>query len=133
MNELTSDEFTVLLLAEKGESMIPIGRWKEPILSLAGKGLLQKNDEVNYAITLAGREACAERNRADEGDLSKLLGGLHAINKTQTSARQHVEQAAQHLAAAAKESAVVTGDTPTHALREWSKAALTRALELLSA
>ena len=73
MSELSQDEFTVLLIASEGESMIPIGRWKAPILALTERGLMQKNDEVNYAITLAGREAVAQRNEEDERDIRALL------------------------------------------------------------
>lgn len=75
MQALTQDEFTILLLAEKGESMIPIGRWKKPILELTERGLMRRFDEVNYGITLEGREAVAERNAKDEGDLRCLLAG----------------------------------------------------------
>ena len=75
MPELSQDEFTVLLLADKGESMIPIGRWKTPILALTERGLMQRNDEVNYGITLAGREACAERDREDDAAMLRLLEG----------------------------------------------------------
>jgi hypothetical protein len=132
MTDLTQDEFTVLLLADAGESMIPIGRWKEPILALANRGLLQQNDEVNYAITLAGRQARAARDQEDESGLVALLESHNKMANARTQAQQSIEQAAQCLAAAAKASAIATGDAPTHALREWSKVALTRALELLN-
>ena len=70
---LTADEFVVLMLAAEGESMIPIGRWKQPILALTERGLMQMNDEVNYAITQAGIAAVAERNEDDEQALRALL------------------------------------------------------------
>ena len=73
MFELTSDEFTVLLIAAEGESLAPIGRWKVPILALTERGLMEKRDEVNYAITLAGREAVAQRNEEDDRDIRALL------------------------------------------------------------
>lgn len=75
MPELTEDEFTVLLLADNGESMIPIGRWKAPILSLTTKGFMRKNDEVNYSITDAGRQARATRDAEDEDAMLGLLSG----------------------------------------------------------
>ena len=73
MLELSQDEFTVLLIAAEDESMTPIGRWKAPILALTERGLMQKNDGVNYAITLAGREAVAQRNEEDDRDIRTLL------------------------------------------------------------
>ena len=133
MPEITNDEFTVLMIAAEGESMIPIGRWKAPILALTERGLMQRNGESNYGITLAGREACAERDREDDTSLRQLLESNNAFATARASAQQMVEQAAQNLVAAARESAKVTGDAPVHALREWSKAALQRALELLNA
>ena len=70
---LTADEFVVLMLAAEGESMIPIGRWKQPILALTERGLMKKNDAVNYAITAEGRKACDQRNADDDTDLRRLL------------------------------------------------------------
>jgi hypothetical protein len=54
---LTDDERTVLLIAGEGQYMIPMGRWKEPVLSLARRGFLKKLDDVNYVITEAGLAA----------------------------------------------------------------------------
>ena len=73
--ELSQDEFTVLLIAVEGESMIPIGRWKAPILALTERGLMRKNDDVNYEITAEGRKACEQRNEEDDRDLRRLLEG----------------------------------------------------------
>lgn len=131
MSNLSQDEFTVLLLAAEGESMIPIGRWEAPILALAERGLLHKNDQVNYAITLEGRKACAERNREDNALLRPLLESAGRINNARTQAQQSVEQAAQCLATAAKSSAIATGDDVKVSLREWSRVALERALVLI--
>ena len=75
MSDLTQDEFTVLLIAAEGESMIPIGRWKVPILSLTERGLMRKNDDVNYEITAKGRQAVDERNAEDEESMRDLLEG----------------------------------------------------------
>lgn len=71
--ELSQDEFTVLLLAVEGESMIPIGRWKAAVLALTERGLMRKNDEVNYEITAEGRKACEQRNEDDDKSLRDLL------------------------------------------------------------
>ena len=74
-SELSQDEFTVLLLAAEGESLAPIGRWKVPILALTERGLMRRNDEVNYAITDRGREVCAETDAAYDADIRFLLEG----------------------------------------------------------
>jgi hypothetical protein len=75
MPPLTQDEFTVLLLAEAGESMIPLGRWKTPVLALTEREWMQCHNAVNYGITLEGRKAVFEQNEADEADLRRLLAG----------------------------------------------------------
>ena len=131
MVNLSQDEFTVLLLAAEGESMIPIGRWQAPILALAERGLMQKNDSVNYAITLEGRKACAERDKEYHDSCRQILVANNKIANARTQAQQSVEQAAQCLATAAKSSSIATGDDVKTALREWSKVALSRALELI--
>ena len=74
MSELSQDEFTVLLIAVEGESMIPIGRWRAPILALADRGLMKRNDGFNYGITPEGRKACEQRNFDDDKALRDLLG-----------------------------------------------------------
>ena len=132
MSDLSQDEFTVLLLAAEGESMIPIGRWRAPILALTERGLMQCNDSVNYAITLEGRAAVAERNREDDEMLQPLLEHANKLANTRTQAQLSVEQAAQFLAQAAKVSALETGDDVVVALRKWSRVALDRALELVN-
>ena len=57
---MTDDEYTVLMIAAEGESMIPIGRWEEPIRTLTLAGLMRKLDQVNYVITQAGRCAMVD-------------------------------------------------------------------------
>jgi hypothetical protein len=54
---LSDDERTVLLCAIGGGSMIPVGRWEEPVKSLARRGYLKMLDPMNYVITDAGRKA----------------------------------------------------------------------------
>ena len=76
MANLTDDEFTVLMIAEDN-SIAPLGRWKEPVLSLAKRGLLERYNEVNYGITLAGKEVRAARDASDEGEMLRLLGRGH--------------------------------------------------------
>ncbi|MFA5897698.1 MAG: hypothetical protein WC829_01165 [Hyphomicrobium sp.] len=74
MPDLTDDEFTLLMIADNGESLAPIGRWKQSILALTARGLLQRNNEVNYGITLAGKEARAARDHEDAAAMLRVLG-----------------------------------------------------------
>lgn len=55
LTPLTADERTVLDLAAQGQSMMPVGRWEIPVLTLARKGLLLKEDQFNYTITDEGK------------------------------------------------------------------------------
>ena len=59
----------------EGESMMPIGRWKEPLLALTERGLMLKNDGFNYVITALGRKAVTDRNDNDDADLRRLMNG----------------------------------------------------------
>ena len=132
MSDISDDEFTCLMLADAGESMIPIGRWEQPVKSLAAKGLLHANDSVNYVITPSGRVALADRHRADDKAYTQVLEIGHKIANARTQAQQSIEQAAQHLSFAAKASAIATGDTPEQAARNWHEHVLRRCLELLN-
>lgn len=73
MLDLTNHEFAVLLLADEGESLIPIGIWEKPIKTLTTLGLLKKNDGANYVITEAGHAARIARDENDGAELSRLL------------------------------------------------------------
>lgn len=128
MSELSDDEFAVLCIANKGESMIPIGRWKEPTLSLARRGLLHANDPSNYVITAAGRVACCE---SEDASLRQVLESGAKVANARTQAQQSIEQAALHLSYAAKASAVATGDPVMFCLDKWLPSIRERAVEIL--
>lgn len=128
MTDLTEDERIVLTIAAKGQSMIAIARWEKPIDSLVAKGLMVRHDKHNNLITNAGREAIAEDEDKPYRDL--LETGIKLRNAHE-QARQSAEQAAQHLALAARASAA-TGNSPQYAAEQWAKVVLDRALELLN-
>jgi FkbM family methyltransferase len=70
---MTNDELTVLMIAAQGESMIPIGRWEQPIRDLASRGLLEKRDAFNYAITSKGMEALQAEEQQRDGEFANAL------------------------------------------------------------
>jgi len=126
--DLSQDEQTVLLIAAEGEWMAPIGRWKDPTLSLAEKGLLSRGDDFNYCITPAGRTQAKRLDQATQSTLVEMTSDAAVV---QGRIRDFAEQAAQLLAQAAKASERVTGDTPQVAAEKWSGIIYRRALELL--
>ena len=75
MVDLTNQEFAVLLLADDGESLIPIGIWEKPIKTLATLGLLKKQDGANYVITAEGHAARIARDENDETEMQRILSG----------------------------------------------------------
>ena len=56
---LSDDELVVLSIAAEGESMIPIGRWEEPVKRLVTLGYLWSADKFNNLITERGRKRWA--------------------------------------------------------------------------
>lgn len=71
MNEtavaMSADEEAVLMIAAHGNAMSPIGRWEEPVLGLARRGYLRKDDRFNYSITVEGEKAAGLlENEQDE-------------------------------------------------------------------
>jgi hypothetical protein len=129
MSELSDDELTVLMIANAGESMMAIGRWKQPTESLIAKGYLQSRggDNFNCIITEAGRAACKEA----EDDYKPLVEIGSKIGATQKAIRDFAEQAAQLLAKAAQASHQAVGDAPELAAEKWSGIILRRTLEIL--
>ena len=70
---MTNDELTVLMIVAEGESMIPIGRWEQPMRDLIARGLLQKWDAVNYIITSEGMDALKAEEKQRDGEFANAL------------------------------------------------------------
>ena len=127
---VTDDEFTVLMIAAKGEYMLPIGRWKPSIESLAQKGLMcmqHINGGPQYLITRAGRDAIHER----EEDENRQIGSIINRSGLVAQVRALAEESAQKLAQAAKDSVQITGDSAQVGLQEWAKQVIARAKVLI--
>src|SRR5712671_5672839 len=138
MPDLTQDEITVLLIAAKGEPMMPIGRWRAPAESLIAKGLIQPRPHTgdptgffNLCITAAGKAQAAQEESEFDGQLRTMMTVRTQINHAQNQARATAEQIAVQLVDLTELSVKVTGDDKVKALREWSKVILTRALEMM--
>jgi hypothetical protein len=138
VTDLTPDEKTVLLIAARGEPMIPIGRWKGPTEALIARGYLvpksHPGDPTGYFnnyITLEGRQAYSEIEKEDDESLGRLITASTVTGHEQKKARAHAEQIAVQLVDLAEASSKVTGDSKVHALREWAKVILERALEMM--
>lgn len=129
--DLSDDEYACLMIAAEGGWLAPIGRWEKPVLRMAQLGLMFKHDAVNYGITPAGREAIANREKADDQRLGQALTNLGRAQEVQGSIQDFAEQAAQLLAQAARTSSLVTGDTSRIAMLRWIEVIKRRALELL--
>lgn len=128
---ITDDEFTVLMIAERGETMIPIGRWEQPVKDLAARGLLRMLNDVNYVITDSGRKAVAERDRQDDQVFARMLQTGSAISVAANQLKGQAERMAQTLAEMARVSAQVTGESNLYALGRWIAIVQRRAQELL--
>jgi len=129
---ITDDERTVLMIADRGEYMLAIGRWELPIKSLAKRGLLASqilNGGPQYTITEAGR---TELNAAEHEEDQQLREIINRSSATLASIRGKAEQSAQLLAQAAKESEQATGDSPKVAAERWSEMILKRALDIIA-
>ena len=82
---MTDDELTVLMIAAEGQSMIPIGRWEKPVRDLAFRGLLHKNDDVNYVITPEGRKAMEQESGQRDRAFSDAYKAKAAPENTHVS------------------------------------------------
>ncbi len=135
MSDLSQDELTVLLIAAKGESMIPIGRWQAPTESLLARGYLRSHPHpgdptghFNNRITAKGKAAV---ERAEHDDASDTVMVSKAVQHEQTKIRAHAEQIAVQLVDLADASHKLTGDAKVEALEKWSRLIIKRALGLL--
>lgn len=135
MSDLSQDELTVLLIAAKGEPMMPIGRWKAPTESLVKLGYMKPHpnrfDPSGYFNVYITPEGQAAVEKAEDAPFREMLQVNTAIQHETAKIRAHAEQIAVQLVDLANASHKVTGDTPVTALENWSRTILTRALELL--
>ena len=128
MSDLSSDELTILMIADKGESMMPIGRWEAPVKSLLARGYLHANDKFNNVITDAGRQAVIQD---EDGTARQMIDTNNAIVNGKAHARANAEAIAVQLVDLAELSSKITGDDKAQALQRWARLILTRAVELL--
>lgn len=127
MTDLSPDEKTVLLIAHAGGPMAPIGRWKEPTLSLVAKEFLKPRPHpgdptgyFNHHITPSGEAAATTLDREDD----VLLGEINLC-------RAHAEQIAVQIVDLAELSVQVTGDSKIEAAKRWGEVIGKRVLEML--
>lgn len=73
LTPLTADERMVLDLAAQGQSMMPVGRWEIPVMTLARRGLLNKDDQFNYSITDEGKLANQGYEAAQDLELETAM------------------------------------------------------------
>src|SRR5713226_2550530 len=106
MADLTQDELTMLLIAAKGEPMMPIGRWRESAESLIDKGFIAPNPQVgdptgffNLRITKAGKVQAEQEDSDFDGQLRTMLDVNKQIKHAQAQARASAEQFAVNDAA----------------------------------
>ena len=138
MTDLTSDEQTVLIIAAKGEPMMPIGRWRKPAENLVAKGFLKPRPHVgdpdgffNLHVTAAGQAAAEQLEKADDAALGEMIGRSNQIGHAQTRIRAQAEKIAASMVDLVEASVKVTGEAKTRSLENWAKVILKRALELV--
>jgi len=123
---MDTDDMTVLLIANEGERLIPIGRWENPVTRLVASKHLAPTPSpgdptgmFNCVITALGREAV----KAYEGEEDKALGNMitHSseVGTAQVECRRCIEEAVKLIAKASLLSAKVTGDSATTAAKSW--------------
>lgn len=128
MPDLSDDEWTCLMIAAEGASMMSLGRWEPSIDSLVAKGLMSRNDKFNNFITPAGRQAAAEHEKKTD-DASLRIGV--EVHNTRIRAKTILEEAAAKLAEAAQLGQRVSGgEIDTH-IAQAAREIIKRAQELV--
>lgn len=138
MTDLTPDEKTVLLIAQAGGPMAPIGRWKEPTLSLVAKGFLKPRPHpgdfdgyFNHHITPEGQIAAAECDKDDDAALGRLLELSGEAARIQQKCRSQAEQIAVQMIDLAELSMQATGGSKLDEAKRWGEVIGKRVMEML--
>jgi hypothetical protein len=138
MSDLSADELTVLLIAAKGEPMMPIGRWRATAESLVRRKYLIPRPHAgdpegffNLHITAAGQKAAEQCDREDDEAVRDMVMLSQSAMHSHKQIRANAEQIAVQLVDLAQASNKVTGDPSVEALEKWARLILKRALEML--
>jgi len=119
---------TCLAISAQGENMLAIGRWEKPIDRLVELGLLKRFDKFNHEITPEGKkEAAAQIDSVDDAYAKAAID----VKNAQTQYHGSMEQAAKHLADAAKCKQLLTGQFPHQCAYDLAQEVLQKALFLL--
>lgn len=138
MADLSSDEKTVLLIAQAGGPMAPIGRWKASVESLAAKGFLRPRPHpgdptgyFNHHITRAGEAAAIECDREDDAALGRLIETASSTGRIQRKCASHAEQIAVQIVDLVELSVQATGSSKLDAAKQWGEVIGNRVKEML--
>lgn len=138
MADLSPDEKTVLLIAHAGEPMMPIGRWKEPMLSLVAKGFLRPHPHpgdptghFNHRITDAGKDAAVDLDRENDAALGQMIELSSKVGHIQRKCAAHAEQIAVQMVDLIELSITVTGSSKADTAKQWGEVISKRVLEML--
>lgn len=138
MTDLSNDEKTVLLIAHAGGPMAPIGRWKEPTLSLRAKGFLKPRSHpgdpdgyFNMHITEVGKDAAVELDKEDDVALGRILELSGKAAHIQQKCRSHAEQIAVQMVDLVELSVQATGGSKLDEAKRWGEVIGKRVLEML--
>lgn len=128
MLDLTPDEKTVLLIAQAGGPMAPIGRWKEPTFSLVEKRFLKSRPHpgdptgyFNMHITETGKAAAIEMDREDDAVLGRLIETSGNVAHIQNKCRAHAEQIAVQMVDLVELSVQATGASKLDEAKRWGE------------
>ncbi len=129
---LSVDEHTVLELANEGQAMLAIGRWKDATEALYARGLLNQQTAPGggpeYFITHYGKQALKKFESSEAAEGGRIITTIASV---QANIRSGVTRAAEFFAQAARQSAEVTGEAPESALIKWIAVCQEEALKRL--
>lgn len=130
MSDLDEQEVAVLMLSEKGQSMMAIGHWEKPIDNLVQRGFLKRFDKFNHEITPEGRKALSKHESGTDEDYRKMLTVGAQIADARLHFQEYVEASAKDLLASAKCASVSTGESIQAAILRAAPLVQQRALEM---
>lgn len=118
--------------------MAPIGRWKEPTLSLVTKGFLQPRGHAgdpsghfNHHITDAGKDAAVELDKEYDASLGRLLDAASVAGHLQRKCAAHAEQIAVQMVDLVELSVEATGGSKIDEAKRWGEVIDRRVQEML--
>jgi hypothetical protein len=137
MSDLSQDEVTCLMILEKGEALLAIGKWGPALERMYQRGLVGRRQTpgggVDYVMGRGGEKVLEDYKHDEAVELIEANNALVKARGLNNAMKDSVREMAMRVADIAIASSKMTGDDPAVAARKWTETMLAEAIRIINA